>query len=98
MSTNLDIMSRDILLDKLCNYLSVKISIFSYIEHSNVSFSSLGLDSIGHIEMTSVIEDYLQTKVEPTLAFDYPTVNALVDFLEENFINPSKTNSQESIS
>jgi acyl carrier protein len=86
MTMNPTNKTRDMVLHMLNRHLSTKVSDFSFNEHSDVSFSSLGLDSADHVELTGVIEDYLQVKVEPTLAFDYPTINALVDFLDENFI------------
>jgi hypothetical protein len=35
--------------------------------------------------MTAIIEDHLQMTVDPALAFDYPTINSLVNYLQQNF-------------
>jgi acyl carrier protein len=74
------------LTEKLSEYLSAKVPGFSSTEHLDSSFSSLGLDSVSHVEMTAMIEDYLQIKVDPALAFDYPTINSLVNYLQTNFV------------
>lgn len=73
---------RDTLVEKLTKYISAKAPGFSSEEHLDVSFSSLGLDSADHVEITTMVEDCLQITIEPTLAFDYPTVNSLVAYLE----------------
>jgi acyl carrier protein len=36
--------------------------------------------------MTAMIKDHLQIKVDPALAFDYPTINSLVNYLQTNFV------------
>lgn len=78
--------TKDAFIEKLVEYISAKIPGFSAIEHLDSSFSSLGLDSVSHVEMTAIIEDYLQVTIDPSLAFDYPTINSLVDYLQQNFV------------
>ncbi|WP_058042447.1 acyl carrier protein [Streptomyces roseifaciens] len=41
------------------------------------SFANLGLDSVYALTLTADIEDTLGIEVEPTLAWDYPTISAL---------------------
>lgn len=79
--------TKDTLVEKLIEYVSAKMPGFSSTEHLDSSFSSLGLDSVSHVEMTAIIEDYLQVTIDPSLAFDYPTINSLVDYLQQNFVN-----------
>lgn len=76
--------TKDTLVEKLVEYLSIKVPGFSPTEHLDNSFSSLGLDSVSHVEMTAIIADYLQATIDPALAFDYPTVNSLVNYLQQN--------------
>ncbi|MFF8430700.1 acyl carrier protein [Streptomyces sp. NPDC016566] len=40
-------------------------------------FSDLGLDSVYALALAGDIEDALGVDVEPTLAWDYPTISAL---------------------
>lgn len=78
--------TKSTLVKKLVEYISAKVPSFSSTEHLDNSFSSLGLDSVSHVEMTAMLEDYLQVTIDPSLAFDYPTVNSLVDYLQQNFV------------
>ncbi len=43
------------------------------------SFSGLGLDSLGHVELSGIVENVLGTAVQPDIAFNYPTINSLVN-------------------
>ena len=63
-------------------YLTDAIEEFSVEQHLDTSFSRLGLDSTGHVQLSSIIEDHTETEIEPTIAFDYPTINSLLQFLE----------------
>ncbi|MBE8966698.1 acyl carrier protein [Nostocales cyanobacterium LEGE 12452] len=78
--------TKDALVEKLVQYICTKVPNFSSKEHSDASFSGLGLDSASHVEMTAIIEDYLQVNIDPSVAFDYPTINSLVSYLQKNFI------------
>ena len=44
-------------------------------------FADLGMDSLGSIELRTHLEQALECRLPATLAFDYPTVNALVGYL-----------------
>ncbi|MEL6606584.1 MAG: acyl carrier protein, partial [Cyanobacteria bacterium J06614_10] len=43
-----------------------------------------GLDSSAAIGLTGDLEDWLGQSVDPTLLYDYPTVDALVAYLCED--------------
>ena len=86
MTTELIDKTKSALVEKMVEYISAKVPSFSSTEHLDNSFSSLGLDSVSHVEMTAIIEDYLQVTIDPSLAFDYPTINSLVDYLQQNFV------------
>lgn len=86
MTTNCIAKTKDALVEKLIAYLSAKVPGFSSTEHLDNSFSSLGLDSVAHVELTTIIEDHLQVMVDPALAFDYPTINSLVNYLQQNVV------------
>lgn len=69
----------------IVEYVVTKVPTFNLAEHAETSFSRLGLDSLGHVELTAVIEKTLALELEPDLAFNYPTVTALIKHLGENF-------------
>lgn len=52
------------------------------------SLAEYGLDSVYAMTLCAEIEDDLGIAVEPTLAWDYPTVNAMAAFLHDER-NPS---------
>lgn len=54
-----------------------------YIEiNLDASFSSFGLDSLKMVELISKIEDTLNCDLEPDLAFNYPTIRSLAEYIE----------------
>ncbi|MGA9769013.1 MAG: acyl carrier protein [Blastocatellia bacterium] len=46
-------------------------------------FASYGLSSVAAISLTADLEDWLQIRLEPTLAWDYPTIELLARYLSE---------------
>ncbi|MBW4563644.1 MAG: acyl carrier protein [Mojavia pulchra JT2-VF2] len=46
-----------------------------------IPFDRYGLDSSAAVGMTGDLEDWLATEIDPTLLYDYPTVEALVNHL-----------------
>jgi myxalamid-type polyketide synthase MxaB len=53
----------------------------------------LGLDSLMAIEFLSLVQSSLETSLSSALLFDYPTVDALVDYLCQEFVAPEDANS-----
>lgn len=47
----------------------------------NEPFANYGLDSVQAVQLTADLEDWLGRKLEPTLAYDYPSIRALAHFL-----------------
>ena len=74
---------RDSLIQALAEYIETKIPGFDPDKHADTSFSRLGLDSLGHVELSGVLEKQLSVSVSPEAAFNYPTINALIDHMEE---------------
>jgi acyl carrier protein len=70
-------------IEEMINYIESRVDGFSKELHLDTSFSRLGLDSAGHVQLTTVIEDFMQMEIAPTLAFDYPTINAMAEHLTE---------------
>lgn len=49
----------------------------------DVSLASYGMDSLYALVLCGDIEDHLGIVVDPTLAWDHPTIDAIVAFLEQ---------------
>jgi acyl carrier protein len=49
----------------------------------DIPFDRYGLDSSAAIGLTGELSDLLKIDIEPTLLYDYPTVESLVDYLSE---------------
>ncbi|MFH2052255.1 MAG: acyl carrier protein [bacterium] len=45
------------------------------------TFAQLGFDSLQAMKFTGLLEKSLGVELEPTLLWDYPTIDSLVDFL-----------------
>lgn len=50
-----------------------------------VPFDRYGLDSLAAVGLTGDLSDWLKREVEPTLLYDYPTVEGLVQYLSSEF-------------
>ena len=48
----------------------------------SAAFASLGVDSLGAVELIAAIEDAMAVKLPLTAAHDYPSIDALADFIE----------------
>jgi acyl carrier protein len=49
-----------------------------------IPFDRYGLDSSAAIGLTGDLEDWLGSEVDPTLLYDYPTIEGLVKHLSAN--------------
>lgn len=49
-----------------------------------IPFDRYGLDSSAAVGLTGDLENWLGKEVDPTLFYDYPTVEALVQHLSQN--------------
>ena len=50
----------------------------------------MGIDSLMAVELKNLLEFSLGHTLGATLLFDYPTVEAIVDYLKEGALSPSK--------
>ena len=50
---------------------------------ASISFERYGLDSLDAVSMTGDLDDWLGFDVDPTLPYDYPTIEALSQALAE---------------
>lgn len=46
-------------------------------------FDQYGLDSVEAVKLVSGLEDWLGIEVAPTLAYEYPTIRSLSEYLAE---------------
>jgi acyl carrier protein len=65
----------------IVSYLADLLEIEAEEVDVTIPFDRYGLDSSAAVGMTGDIEDWLGTDIDPTLLYDYPTVEALVKHL-----------------
>lgn len=80
---------RESLVQALAEYIKSKVPEFDPEEHADTSFSRLGLDSLGHVELSGILEQQLDVSVSPEAAFNYPTINALINYMETELSSTS---------
>ncbi|MFD2645652.1 acyl carrier protein [Pseudomonas japonica] len=69
--------------DWLSQYLSSEHSIDPRTIRLKTTFSELGLDSATGVALTLDVGDWLGIEVEPTVIFDYPTVELFCTHVEQ---------------
>ena len=67
----------------LVSYLAELLEIEKDEVEVTIPFDRYGLDSSAAVGLTSDLEDWLGYKLEPTLLYDYPTIEALTQHLAE---------------
>jgi acyl carrier protein len=50
----------------------------------SIPFDRYGLDSAAAVGLTGELEDWLGQEMDPTLLYDYPTIESLVQYLSLN--------------
>jgi acyl carrier protein len=48
-----------------------------------ISFESYGLDSSAAITLSGDLQDWLGCSLDPTIFFDYPTIEAITEYLSK---------------
>ncbi|MGA7953399.1 MAG: acyl carrier protein [Gloeobacterales cyanobacterium] len=67
--------------DWLVNRLAQLLEIEPDEVEVDITFDRYGLDSSAAIGLTGDLADWLGMEIEPTLLYDYPTVEALAQYL-----------------
>ena len=67
--------------DWIVNYLAEILEIDAEEVDVTLSFDRYGLDSSAAVGLTGALADWLNKDIDPTLLYDYPTVEALVQHL-----------------
>ncbi|MDJ0569454.1 MAG: acyl carrier protein [Pleurocapsa sp. MO_192.B19] len=69
----------------IISYLAQMLEVNSDDIDIATPFDRYGLDSSAAVGMTGDLEDWLNVKLDPTLMYDYPTIEALTQYLVEEF-------------
>ncbi len=80
----LDIKSADEIRSWVVNYLSDLLEIDADDVDITIPFDRYGLDSSAAVGLTGELEDWLSKEVPPTLLYDYPTIETLVEHLSKD--------------
>lgn len=67
----------------LVSYLAELLDIEPSEVDVAIPFDRYGLDSSAAVGMTGDLEEWLGAELDPTLMYDYPTIEALVEHLSE---------------
>lgn len=67
----------------IITYLAEMLEISTHEIEADVPFDTYGLDSSAAVGLTGDLEDWLNREVDPTILYDYPTVERLADYLSE---------------
>jgi acyl carrier protein len=66
-------------------YLAELLGVDSDAVDVKIPFDRYGLDSSAAIGMTGELEDWLGYSIDPTLIYDYPTIESFAQHLTEEF-------------
>jgi acyl carrier protein len=69
--------------DWLINYVATLMDISAEDIDVNMPFSSYGLNSAAMVVLRGDLVTHLNVKLDPTLLYEYPTIRALVTYLEQ---------------
>ncbi len=67
----------------IASYLAQLLEINPDEVDTSIPFDQYGLDSSAAVGMTGDLEDWMGRKIDPTLLYDYPTIQALAQHLAE---------------
>lgn len=65
------------------NYLAQKLNVTPDKIDTKESFDTFGLDSADAVRMIGDLEDYLGRRLSPSLAYKYPTIDAMSKYLAD---------------
>ncbi len=69
----------------MSSYLAQLLALEPDEVNATIPFDRYGLDSSVAVGLTGDLEDWLDRKLDPTLLYDYPTIEALAQHLAEEF-------------
>ena len=65
----------------IVSYLAELLEVDSELVDPTIPFDRYGLDSSAAYALTGDLEDWLGEEIDPTAIYDYPTVEALSEYL-----------------
>ena len=78
--------------DEIQSWLTTQIAERLKVNRSNVDirepFAYYGMDSVQAVSLSADLEDWLERELSPTLAYEYPTIEALSRYLAGESISP----------
>ncbi|MBE9170246.1 acyl carrier protein [Pleurocapsales cyanobacterium LEGE 06147] len=69
----------------IISYLAQMLEVSPDEINVTTAFDRYGLDSSAAVGLTGDLEDWLGIELEPTLMYDYPTIETLTEYLAEQF-------------
>ncbi|NBD17589.1 MAG: AMP-binding protein, partial [Cyanobacteria bacterium] len=63
----------------------------------HAEFASYGLDSVAMVSLSGELENWLGERLDPTLAYNYPTIASLSDYLTQRHSLPTATEKVPSV-
>jgi amino acid adenylation domain-containing protein/thioester reductase-like protein len=85
VQSQLQTRKSDIKVEAIQNWLVERIAAIQGIDPDSVDprqpFTYYGLGSVQAVSLTGELEDFLKRKLSPTLAWDYPTIELLANYL-----------------
>jgi acyl carrier protein len=81
--------------ESMCTWLTGRVA--AYLGKSpadldpRLPLAEYGLDSVYAVSLSGDIEAHLGVEVEPTLAWDYPTIDAIARYLCDEVLGGSRT-------
>lgn len=67
----------------IVSYLAQLLNVDPEEVDTEIPFDRYGLDSSAAVGLTGDLEDWLGCEIDPTLLYDYPTVESLVQHLSQ---------------
>lgn len=83
----------------LISHLQILISNILQVNSSQLDWeqplTNMGLDSLTTVELSDILQDSLGTSFKATLIFEYPTVEALANYLTQQIVSPQPSTNYE---
>ena len=91
-----DIYTTESIENWILSWLSQELKLDSKFIDGNQSFTNYGVDSVMAVELAQKLGDWLETPLEPTLAWDFPSINYLAEHLAnlQTLSSPNYTEQQ----
>jgi acyl-CoA synthetase (AMP-forming)/AMP-acid ligase II/acyl carrier protein len=89
-----DIYTVESIQNWIVNWLAQELKLPTQEVNPKESFTNYGVDSVTAVELAQKLGDWLETPLEATLAWDFPTIESLAIHLANLRMNGTSTNQQ----